>query len=37
MGLNAVMFAESLIKVQLLTVDSDIHAAVVKRCHRGGR
>lgn len=37
MGLNAVMFAESLVKVQLLVVDRDFHAAVVEGRHRGGR
>lgn len=37
MGLNTVVFAESFIKVQLLAVDSDVHAAVVKSCHRAGR
>lgn len=37
MGFNTVMFAECLIKVQLLAVDSDVHAAVVKSRHRSGR
>lgn len=37
MGLNTVVFAESVIKVHLLAVNSDVHAAVVKGCHRAGR
>lgn len=37
MGLDAVMFAESFVEVQLLAVDTDLHAAVVKGRHRGGR
>lgn len=36
-GLDAVMFAESFVEVQLLAVDTDLHAAVVKGRHRGGR
>lgn len=30
MRLNAVMFAEGLVKVQLLSADSEVHAAVVE-------
>ncbi len=37
MRLNAVMFAKSLVKVQLLATDGDVHAAVVEGRHRGGR
>ena len=37
MRLNTVMFAESLVKVQMPAVDGDVHAAVVKGRHRGGR
>lgn len=37
MRLDTVVFAESLVEVQLLPVDGDFHAAVVIRCHRGGR
>lgn len=37
MRLNTVVFAESLVEVQLLAADGDIHAAVVKGRHRGGR
>jgi len=37
MGFNAVMFSEGIVKVQLLAVDSDLHAAVVEGRHRGGR
>lgn len=33
MGFNTVVFAESLVKVELLTVDGDLHAAVVKSRH----
>lgn len=36
-GPDAVVFAESIVEVQLLAVDSDVHAAVVKGRHRGGR
>ena len=36
-GLNAVMFADSLVKVQLLAVNSDVHAAMVIGRHRGDR
>jgi len=37
MGLNTVMFAECFVKVQLVAVDRDVHAAVIKGRHRGGR
>lgn len=37
MGFNTVMFAEGLVKVQLLAVDSDVHATVVKSRHGSGR
>lgn len=36
MGFDAVVLAEGLVKVQLLAVNADVHAAVVVRRHRGG-
>lgn len=35
-GFDAVVLAEGLVKVQLLAVNADVHAAVVIRRHRGG-
>lgn len=37
MGFDAVVFDGRLIKVQLLTVDGDVHAAVVVGRHWAGR
>lgn len=37
MGLNTVVFAQSLVKVQLMAGDGDLHAAVVIGRHGGGR
>lgn len=36
-GFDAVVLAEGLVEVQLLSVHADLHAAVVKRRHLGGR
>lgn len=36
MRLDAVVFAESFVEVQLLAVDGDVHAAVVEGRHGGG-
>lgn len=35
-GFDAVVFGQGLVEVQLLAVNADSHAAVVKRRHRGG-
>lgn len=36
MGLDTVVFAQGLVKVQHLAVDSDVHAAVIKGGHWRG-